>query len=47
MHNHAGAGVYCQEFAHNIPIAAEGTVFEEEVKPIEVKLLNYRNLFVT
>ena len=31
MPGHAGAGVYCQEFAHYIPIGAERTAFEGEV----------------
>ena len=38
MHGHAGAGVYCQEFAHYIPIGVEGTVFEGEVKAIKIAL---------
>ena len=32
----SGAGVYYQEFAHYIPIGAEGTAFEEKVKAIEI-----------
>ena len=41
MCGHAGARVYCQELAHytSIPIGAEGTVFEGEVKAIKVALL--------
>ena len=38
MGSHPGAGV-CQEFAH-MPVDAEGTVFEGEVKAIEVALLS-------
>ena len=37
MHGHTGSGVYCQEFAHCIPI---GAAFEGEVKAIEAALLN-------
>ena len=40
MQGHAGRGVYCQEFEHYMPIGAEATVFEMEVKAIEVALPN-------
>ena len=40
MYGHAEAEVYCEEFAHYIPIGAEGTASEGKVKPIEVVLLN-------
>ena len=38
--SYAGAGVYCQTFAHYIPIGAEGTAFEGEVNAIKEALLN-------
>ena len=38
MHRHAG--VYYEEFAHYIPIGAEGTVVDGEIKAIKVALLN-------
>ena len=37
MHSHAGAGVYCQEFAYYKSVG-EGTVVEWKVKDIEVAL---------
>ena len=36
MHGHVQTGVYYQEFVHYIPIGAEKTAFEREVKAIEV-----------
>ena len=40
MHICAEAGDYSQEFAHYIPIGAEGIAFEGKVIDIEVALLN-------
>ena len=47
MRGHAGAGVYCQDFAHYIQICAEGKAFKGEAKVIEVVLLNLIQGFVT
>ena len=41
MHGHVEARVYCQEFAHYIPIGEEGTAFEGEAKTIKVAPLNH------
>ena len=40
MHGHAGAEVYCQEFAHWIAIGEVGKAFKGDVKTNKVALLN-------